>query len=151
MGKELLRYSDIVGAFFYQIGLSEIENDLLDTHFTGAAHHLVRFHEAHDEKDKTFHLVRHRSHLRLMMLIVFKKGDFTNAQDPSNRGLERRQIWNPDFTLMPDQNMFRKMLPDWRFALGQAHCSDHYLHKSEILTIDEIKSFTSLKPLTLAS
>jgi hypothetical protein len=144
MRNDLLRYSDIVGAYFYHIGLSKRDKDLLDTYFTGAAHHLKRFHESVEKKDKEFHLVRHRSHLRLMMLVVYKKGKFNNAQDPSNRGLEKREIWNPDYTIMPDPNMFRKMIPDWRFLVGEAHCSDHYLHACDVLTLDEINSFKAI-------
>jgi hypothetical protein len=126
-----LRYSDVVGAYYYNIGLSDDDKDLVDTHFTGAAHHLKRFHEADSALDKRFHLSRHRMHMRSMMEIIYERGDFSKASDGSNRGLENRETWNPDWTTMPDELMFEKMLPDWRYPVGSEHCSDHYLHRSD--------------------
>jgi hypothetical protein len=138
-----LRYSDIVGPYFYHIVLSQDDRDMVDTHFTGSAHHLKRFHEAISNEHKTFHLLRHRLHLRLMMQIIFERGDFSQARDESNRDLDHRETWNPKWTTMPDQNMFNKMLPDWRYVVGQAHCADHYLHSDDFLDYE--------MPTTLAS
>jgi hypothetical protein len=128
-----LRYSDVIGRYFYQISLSDEDKDLVDTFFTGSAHHLKRFKEATQPEDRDYHLSRHRSHLRKMMLVVFKRGDFSKAVDPSNRDLDRRDTWNPDWTTMPDPNMFNKMLPDWRYGIGEAHCADYYLREDELL------------------
>lgn len=130
-----LRYSDILGPYFYKIVLSDDDKDLVDTHFTGSAHHLKRFHEATLSEDKTFHLQRHRLHLRLMMLIVYERGDFTNASDTTNRDLEYRDTWHPESTTMPDPGMFRKMVPDWRYEVGQPHCADHYLHRDDTINL----------------
>ena len=97
-----LRYSDIVGPYFYNIGLSDDDQDMVSTFFTGAAHHLRRFHESATEEDRYFHLSRHRTHLRKMMLIIHTRGDFCKATDQSNRDLDRRDTWNPEWTIMPD-------------------------------------------------
>jgi hypothetical protein len=137
---EKLKYSDIVGAYFYNIKLRKCDVDMVDTHFTGAAHHLKRFHEALDEDNRRFHLLRHRLHMRLMMSIIHDHGNFINAVDPSGRRLNKRETWHPDNTTMVDQNMFRRMVPDWRFPVGVDHCSDHYLHKHDLsLNIDDLK------------
>ena len=127
------RYSDILGDLFYHIKLSEELKDLIDTHFTGAAHHLRRFEEADMKEHRHFHLVRHRLHLRLMMTLIHNYGDFSEAIDPTNRDLEFRETWNPEFTTLPDPGMFRKMAPDWRYLVGESHCSDHYLHEQDWL------------------
>lgn len=128
-----LRYSDILGTYFYNIQLSDDDRDMVDTHFTGAAHHLSRFKEAATKEEKYFHLSRHRIHLRLMMGIIYERGDFSKAKDTSNRDLEHRETWNPMWTTMPDEKMFSKMLPDWRYPLGIPHCSDQYLHRDDFL------------------
>ena len=121
MSKKKLRYSDVVGPYFYNIVLVNDDKDLVDTHFTGAAHHLKRFHEAVSSSDKYFHITHHRLHLRLMMEIIYMRGDFSLATDSSNRDLDRKETWNPEHTTMPDPAMFNKMIPDWRFELGSAH------------------------------
>jgi hypothetical protein len=131
-----LRYSDIVGPYFYNIGLTDDDKDMVDTHFTGAAHHIKRFKESSTKEAKFFHLSRHRIHLRLMMGIIFERGDFSKAKDISNRDLEHRETWNPMWTTMPDQNMFNKMLPDWRYPVGIPHCSDHYIHCDDMIVED---------------
>lgn len=123
-----LRYSDIVGPYFYNIILKEEEKDMVDTYFTAAAHHLKRFKEAATKSDRNFHLHRHRIHLRLLMTMIYEFGDFTEAVDVSNRDLDHRETWNPDFLIIPDPNMFNLMLPDWRFGVGVAHAADHYIH-----------------------
>jgi hypothetical protein len=76
-----LRYSDIVGPYFYNIGLKGEEKDMVDTYFTGAAHHLNRLKEATTEEHWLFHLHRHRIHLRLMMTLIYLFGDFSQARD----------------------------------------------------------------------
>lgn len=131
-----LRYSDIIGPYFYNINLSDDDKDMVDTYFTGASHHLKRFHEATTKEDKYFHLSRHRLHLRLMMIIIHERGDFSKAVDTSNRDLEHRDNWNPEWTTMPDPGMFKKMVPDWRFEVGKPHCADHYLHKDDLILSD---------------
>ena len=127
-----LRYSEIVGPYFYHIELSQDDKDMVDTFFTGSSHHLRRLSEASTEADRYFHLSRHRAHLRKMMMVVFLRGVFDKAVDPSNRDLDRRETWNPDWTTMPDPLMFRKMEPNWAYKVGEAHCSDIYLHEDEI-------------------
>lgn len=128
-----VRYSQILGDMFYRIKLSEEAKDMVDTHFTGAAHHLKRFHQANTEDMRAFHLHRHRLHQRLMMTLVYKFGDFSDAIDPSNRGLDKRDTWSPEWTIMVDECMYRKMEPDWRYPLGKAHAADHYLHDEDWL------------------
>lgn len=128
-----IRYSQILGEMFYNIGLPDELKDMADTHFTGASHHLKRFHESTSEEHRLFHLHRHRLHQRLMMMLVYKFGDFSMATDPSNRDLNRRETWNPDWTIMVDECMYRKMMPDWRFPVGKPHAADHYLHDEDWL------------------
>lgn len=131
-----IRYSQVIGSLFYQIVLVDDDKDMVDTHFTGASHHIKRFHECTNKDDQYFHLSRHRTHLKLMMRIIFERGDFSNAIDKSNRDLNQRETWNPDWTVMPDQNMFRRMVPDWRFEIGQSHASDTYIHADDLIEIE---------------
>ena len=128
-----IRYSDILGDLFYHIKVTDDLKDLIDSHFTGASHHLRRFEQAETEEHRLFHLTRHRIHLRLMMSLIHKYADFSEATDPTNRDLEYRDTWNPDFTIMSDPGMFRKMAPDWRYPVGEPHCSDHYIHSNDCL------------------
>ena len=137
MTEKKLRYSDVVGCYFYNIVIGEDDKDMVDTHFTGAAHHLKRFHEAKTKDHKYFHLTRHRIHLCLMMGIIYMRGDFSQATDSSNRDLDRRDTWNPEHTTMPDPAMFNKMIPDWRFEVGSAHCGDHYIHRDDMFHFEE--------------
>lgn len=127
-----LRYSDIIISF-YMIEMSQGHKDMVDTHFTGAAHHIKRFHESIVENDRIFHLHRHRLHLRLMLYLVRAFGDFTSAKDPTGRGLEHKQSWDHDQIIMPDPLMFRKMEPDSRCPVGAVHPSDNYLHDKDWL------------------
>lgn len=128
-----IRYSQIIGELFYHIKLSDEVKDMVDTHFTGASHHLRRFEQAKTDECRFFHLSRHRIHLRLMMSLIYKLGDFSEAIDSSNRDLDRRETWSPEWTIMPDQNMFRKMQPDWRYEVGVAHAADIYIHDEDWL------------------
>ena len=137
MSKKKLRYSDVVGPYFYNIVLVNDDKDLVDTHFTGAAHHLKRFHEAKTSAHKYFHLTRHRIHLCLMMGIIYMRGDFSQATDSSNRDLDFKETWNPIHTIMPDPGMFNKMTPDWRFVLGEAHVADYYLHQDDFIDLEK--------------
>ncbi len=123
-----LRYSQVLGNVFYHIKLTDELSDMIDTHFSSAAHHLRRFEQSKTEDHRLFHLTRHRIHLRLMMTLIYKHGDFSEAVDPSNRDLDRRETWSPEWTIMPDQNMFKKMAADWRYEVGVAHAGDQYLH-----------------------
>lgn len=132
-----MRYSDILGEHFYKIGLNSEDADLIDLHYTASAHHLKRFREATTQKTRYYHLTLHRAHQRKFMLIVYQRGDFSNAIDESNQDLDRRPSWNPSVTAIPDRQMYRSMLPDWRYGVGEAHCSDIYLHDDEIEVVDK--------------
>ena len=127
-----LRYSDILGSYFYNIGLSQDDKDMVDTFFTGASHHLKRFQEATTGEDKYFHLSRHRAHLRKMMQLIHDRADFSKAIDPSNRDLDRRESWDNRWTVLPDPKMFTKMSPDVRYPVGKEHCADLYLHNDDL-------------------
>jgi hypothetical protein len=131
MGK--IRYSQIVGELFYRIKLTDEVKDMVDTYFTGSAHHLRRFEQSKTEDHQMFHLTRHRIHLRLMMTLVHKYGDFSEAVDPSNRDLDRRETWSPEWTVLPDPFMFRRMIADWRCIVGQPHLADIYIHDEDWL------------------
>lgn len=128
-----LRYSQVLGNVFYHIKLSDELSDMIDTHFTSASHHLRRFEQSKSEEHRLFHLTRHRIHLRLMMSLIYKFGDFSEAVDPSNRDLDRRETWSPEWTIMPDPRMFASMKEDWRFLIGEPHVADAYIHNEDWL------------------
>ena len=123
-----LRYSQIVGSEFYNIGLPEDAKDMVDVHFTAAAHHFHRMQEAEDYPPSfTFHRDRHRAHLKAMLAIVHDQGDFTDARDESLSGHEDRSAWCPSEAILPSFSMFNSMPPDACFPLGAEHGSDVYL------------------------
>lgn len=129
-----MRYSQILKSY-YRIQLTEDHADLCDTWFTGAAHHLWRFREAKSEEDKLFHAHRCRLHIRLMMTIVMKYGDFQDAIDPSGRGLEKRESWDHLKRVIPDYRMFESMVPDVIYPVGSPHPSDHFLYDPSTLAV----------------
>ncbi len=149
-----MRYSQVLGPAFYQIHLSREDRDLVDVHFTAAAHHYWRYREACGNGDaERLHLSRHRAHLRALMAIVFLRGDFWQAKDPSFRGLEQRASWNPDSVHVPDPAMFDEMVPDPRYAVGEGHSSDIYLKILEDLEsqVTQESALDSLHELSRAS
>ena len=98
----------------------------MDFHFAGASHHLFRFREASSVSldSAAFHLQRHKAHLRHMMQVIYRHGDFENAEDPSMMDMDLRESWNPDMNPIPDRSMFNSMLPDVRYQMGQNHPYD---------------------------
>jgi hypothetical protein len=142
-----MRYSEIITGGFYKIGLTDEEQELADAHFLTAAHHRLRFAEAEDPDSTQFHLHRYWHHVRALLAIA-AMGDFAVAFDPSRRGLERPEGWNPGWTLhaekaehdlrlfdplLPDPHMFDKMAPDFRFKVGQTHPYDELVDRPERL------------------
>ena len=143
--KKKLRYSEILGPYFYHISLTAEDKDMVDTFFTASSHHLNRLKEAITKEDRYFHLSYHRAHLRKMMLIVYERGDFSKAIDESNRDLDRRETWNPEWTTIPDPNMFRKMLPNVFYPVGVAHPADMYLHDDYFMNKRLLSNLDGLK------
>lgn len=128
-----MRYSSILGSVFYQIELDAACVDMLDTHYTAAAHHLIRFQECEiDSEHSDFHLWLHRAHLKAMMKIVFIEGRFSSAVDKDGLGLNKRESWNPELCQIPDPKMFEDMFPDYRFEIGEYHASDIYINNLNI-------------------
>ena len=125
-----MKYSEIVGSGFYNIQLSPMMGQLVDIYFAGASHHLFRYREAERKALELvdFHLTRHRAHLRHLMNIVYKYGNFSCAIDSSLRDMDARESWDPDRYPIPDPYMFNSMFPDPRYQLGFSHSlCDGYL------------------------
>lgn len=145
-----LKYSEILGDVFYKIRLSAADADLLDQHFQGAAHHLWRYREAEPESEvEQFHLRLHRMHLVQLMKIVYLRGDFCQAVDPTPLGLNRREAWNPDYNPLPDEEMFNEMWADGRYELGAEHPSDLYLKRTVDLSRGIVAAYTRRKDVRL--
>ena len=129
-----MRYSEIIGSKFYNIALTKPVQVKLDVHYTASSHHYWRISDSDYFQEQIFHSVRHKEHLFLMMELIYKYGDFTNAVDPSLRGLDIRESWNPRKTLtMPDSAMFNSMSPDIQCKCGEPHPSDIYLTTEAVM------------------
>src|ERR1041385_1408337 len=98
-----MRFSEIVGQGFFGIILTQDEYFALDCHYTGSAHHYLRWQEAtaQDSPYVSFHWQLHRAHLRHLMEIVFHQGNFNHADDPSYSGLDSREAWDPSKVSIP--------------------------------------------------
>jgi len=143
-----MKYSDIVGSGFYNIKLSQKMSEFLDVYFSGASHHLFRCLEAEVKNDAfvDFHMKIHESHLRHLMNIVYKYGDFSCSKDLSLREMDKRESWNPDKYPLPDPNMFDSMFPDARYSIGEYHLlCDRYLKNLIMPTKKANKSAPTLK------
>ncbi len=126
------RYSQVVLLDFYGIELPDLDSHLADVHFWSAAHHYWCEHEAGSEIPVAdFHRIRFLAHLRHLYLLVWLKGDFSQARDDSGNGLEYRQSWNPDVLQLPDPRMFEDMRRHQRFPCGKDFPGDVYLKDLE--------------------
>jgi hypothetical protein len=125
--RPILKYSDILGSWFYNISLSQADCELADIYFFGAAHHFYRWKQALHTSFEEFHLSRHRAHLRHLVDLVYRRGDFTKAYDPSFMDLDLRESWDPEMLPMPHPEMFNSQSADERFQLGRPHGFDVYL------------------------
>ncbi len=123
-----MRYSEIIGSKFYNIALTKLVQEMVDIHFTASSHHYWRISDTDYIQEQIFHSVRYREHLFLMMEFIYKYGDFINAVDPSFRGLDFRESWNPRKILTAlDPNIFNSMVPDFNFRIAEPHVSDIFL------------------------
>lgn len=123
-----MRYSEIVGAKFYNIGLSPEQAEMVDVFFSSAAHHFLILPFCRNGVHHSFHLRRHRAHLNAMMTLVFECGDISEARDESLRGLGLHENWNPQVNrALPDPRMFDSMGLDLSLAPGEALPFDFYI------------------------
>lgn len=123
----ILKYSQIIGNWFYNIGLSDIDREMVDVYFFCSSHHFHRWKEATKGSYKKFHLTRHRLALKELVSLIYQNGDFSKAYDPSFKGLDKREAWNPENLLIPDAEMFNSQVADHRYAFGVDHPFDLYL------------------------
>lgn len=136
-----MRYSEIVGSACYGIRLSPEDYELVDIHFSGAAHHFYRWKEIADKDAQLaeFHIRLHRAHLRHLMSLIYERGDFAYALDPTLCDMDEKDSWNPDLRCIPDPEMFDDMSPDPAVLAGQKHLLDRYLKdKKAPITAPEI-------------
>lgn len=66
-----VKYSEILGPAFYQIGLSEADAQIVDVHFTASPHHFWILRARLTPEQRRFHVTRHCAHLHVLMMIVF--------------------------------------------------------------------------------
>lgn len=125
-----MRFSEIVGQGFFGIILSQDQYQLLDCYYVGSAHHLLRWRQATVENASVaeFHLVRHLAHLKHLMDLVFRFGNFNNADDRSYSGLDYREAWDSLKVSIPEPHIYDSFLyPDYRWGLGEGHEYDGLL------------------------
>jgi hypothetical protein len=135
-----MRYSKIICDVFYNIKLSSDYRDILDVHFTAAAHHFLILRQS-SRKYRQYHVLRHRAHTKAMMDTIYINGDFTKAKDDSGRGLEKRESWDSQLNFaLPDPRMFNSMKRDPSCEIGEPHPSDFYLNPDTIADAEDSKS-----------
>ena len=123
-----MHFSDVIGAGFFNIGLSEEDKRLVDLHFAGAAHHQCRMDECEPgSQEFRFHDRHLMAHLRHLLAIVYRHGDFRYAKDESLRGMEDKENWHPDRFVWPDPNIFGAASPDPDYDTGDPHPLDGLL------------------------
>lgn len=138
-----MRYSAIIGEGFYNIALSEKDLRRVDAHFIAAAHHRVLALDGGDTS--SFHADLYWKHVEELLRIVHG-GGFSQAQDPSHRLREKREMWAPERVtaldksgqirehdyILPDPDMFTYMPSDARYRHGDDHPYDLML-ESELM------------------
>ena len=122
-------YSEVLSEF-YQIKLSPEDSNLANIFFSASAHHFHCLREATGD-EHSFHLQLHLAHLVQMKKIVFLRGDFDSAIDPSFRSLDKRDQWNPGWASLPDPHMMDSMCRDQSCDIGRNYPSDFYLGARE--------------------
>jgi hypothetical protein len=136
-----MKYSKVIGTEFYNIILSPGVEDMVDVHFTASAHHFLILKNVNKTDDRIFHVARHRAHLKELMNLVYRLGEFSQAKDESLRGLERRENWNPAFNQgLPDPRMFGMMTLDTSISVGEQHPFDLYLKPSAMSAQSLVKA-----------
>lgn len=120
-----MRYSSIIGLGFYGIQLTKEQYESVDAHFLSCVHHLRRFEQSRSQ----FHQTYFWQHLKALMAIV-QSGDFRESIDLSERGMNLKSSWTPQFmefddpsqsSYYPDPEMFSMMdWPDERYLIGQS-------------------------------
>ena len=133
-----MRYSQII-TDFYKIRLSAQDLALVDAHFVGAAHHRFRAIQTGEE----IHCDHYLAHICRLGEIIME-GDFSVAQDTTNRGMDNPDNWNMEnkagnfiniFSLdplLPAPDMFEDMSEDYRFIPGENHPYDILLYNSGV-------------------
>lgn len=133
-----MRFSEVVGKEFYQIGLASRDAVMVDIFFSGACHHHQQHLRAQSEANYDFHLTYFRAHLRHMMDVIYVRGDFSNAKDASLNNRDTREAWDADRVSIPDPEMFDGLVPDERYPLGTNHELDsHLTHLNGPVTAEE--------------
>lgn len=139
-----MRYAEIIGSGFYNIGLKNWEYTRIDQHFVAAAHHRQLAIEPGDTR--AFHVRLYLEHVRAFFEIVYR-GDFSQVQDPMFAGRDEKEFWNPDRLkysrdislrndeLLPDPKMFTYMPADARYLHGHDHPYDILLEVDKALSI----------------
>jgi hypothetical protein len=128
-----MKYSEVLKSFF-RIGLDAGTAECIDLHFAGSSNAYYRHREAMDHAPELaeFHYFLFERHMAALCGLVYNRGDFSQAEDRSLKGLGERSAWKPGSREMPDDEMLGKMLPDARYALGQLHPYDFELGKAAV-------------------
>lgn len=134
-------YYETVLLGFYRIRLPDEIADLVNQSFFGASSHLKLSEIAKLEGNREYfikHITRFRSHVRFIMRLVRRYGDFTNSEDATNRGLDCKEFWDPSVSFCPGKEDFTSMSLDYRHKLGQDSDIDCILFETEPMSSDSI-------------
>jgi hypothetical protein len=123
-----MKYSEIIGAGFYQIGLTPACLELVDAHYLAAAHHRQRCLEAPEHAN--WHSRMFASHVSALFSVI-AGGNFSHAVDPLDQGFDDPTFWaappagilleSDIFRIeacLPDPGMFHEFPADRRYPAG---------------------------------
>lgn len=119
-----MSYSSITICRDYGIRLSPTAAWKVDIHFTGAAHHFIRYKECNEsDRRGLYHLEFFKQHMLSLASTIYHHGGFEFAKDVSCKGMDVRGNWNPNVLIeklmkMPHSQMFDKMTADPDYPVG---------------------------------
>lgn len=124
-------YSEIVESY-YRVNLTNADKELVDSFFTGCAHHYLRHIESlqrNNVRAAEFHFELFRRHLCHLKCVIYLNGKFLEEPIVPDDPFLLRENWIPHSLELPDTDMFSFMHPLSEANVGMSHPNDNLLKK----------------------